>query len=347
MRKPSARVRLSWRRGVLAGLAALVVVGAILISSGAAYRPVSNAYEHPRSRTLTAATSGDPLASGSTVALGVGLGAPDVASVKFFSRLAGARPRLVMWYQQWSEPLFYPDQLANVASLRAYPMITWDPIENGVGIAFSQILAGRYDEYIRASAAAAARWHRPIYIRFGHEMNLPGSLFGPGRSGNTPSSFIAAWRHVVTIFRRAGAWNVEWVWSPNVDCERHCPFVAFYPGDAWVDWVALDGYNYGAVHSDVWLTFARIFGPPYSLVSRLTSKPMMIAETSSSDQGGSKAEWILGMGQALASNFTRVRAIVWFQRVKEADWRINSSPQALVAFRTLVRSPLFTSYPVR
>jgi hypothetical protein len=36
-----------------------------------------------------------------------------------------------------------------------------------------------------------------------------------------------------------------------------------------------------------------------------------------------------------------VRALVWFQRIKETDWRINSSPSSLAAFRAILASPLF------
>jgi beta-mannanase len=172
-------------------------------------------------------------------------------------------------------------------------------------------------------------------------MNLSGSAWGPGHGGNTPQAFVAAWRHVVTIFRDEHATNVEWVWSPNVYCSGSCPFTSFYPGDSWVDWAALDGYNYASLSNDPWQTFAQIFGPSYQILTHLSDKPVMIGETSSAEAGGSKAQWITGMTQALASEFPRVRAIVWFQRVKETDWRVDSSPQSLDAFRAVARSRLF------
>jgi mannan endo-1,4-beta-mannosidase len=283
----------------------------------------------------------DPLASGTKVALGVNLADSTLAAINGFADLIGVRPRIIMWYQQWSDPLFYPDQLEAVAAAGATPMVTWDPSLNGAGIPLSQIADGRYDSYIRASAEAAAAWKHRLYIRFAHEMNLPGSPFGPGRDGNTPATFIAAWRHVVTIFRQASATNVEWVWSPNDDCEGKCPFTSFYPGDVWVDWVSLDGYNYSSLGNDPWLTFAQIFGPSYAVLTHMTSKPLMIGETGSVEDGGSKAEWITDMGHDFATQFKRVRGVIWFQRVKEADWRVNSSSQSLAAFRSLVGSPLF------
>jgi hypothetical protein len=132
---------------------------------------------------------------------------------------------------------------------------------------------------------------------------------------------------------------VEWVWSPNVDCGGSCPFTSFYPGDAWVDWVALDGYNYSSVDDMPWRSFAEIFESSYNEMSALTTKPMMIAETSSAEEGGSKAEWITEMFQELPAMFPRIHAVVWFDRVAETDWTIGSSAAALAAWQAIVASP--------
>src|SRR5581483_8582485 len=173
------------------------------------------------------------------LAIGVNINqAPDqAAQLSSYVSLTGRAPAIVMWYQQWSEPLFWSSQLPHVQAIGAIPMITWDPIYQGNGIPLSQIVAGSYDTYLKAQADAAKAWKGPIFVRLGHEMNLAGSPFGPVRNGNTPAEFVAAWRHVVSIFRQEGATNVEWVFSPNVDCAGKCPFTAFYPGDSWVDWV--------------------------------------------------------------------------------------------------------------
>jgi hypothetical protein len=276
------------------------------------------------------------------IALGVNIAnAPDQAGpLQSYVSLAHQNPAIVMWYQQWSEPLFYSDQLPNVSAVGAIPMITWDPIFNGVGIPLSQITAGRYDAYIKSAADAAAASKNPMYIRLGHEMNVSSSLFGPGQNGNTPAAYVAAWRHVVTIFRQQGATNVEWVWSPNVDCGGKCPFTAFYPGDAWVDWVALDGYNYATVDNDPWMTFDQIFAPSYAALTHMTSKPVMIGETASTELGGNKAQWIAQTFQGLASKYPHVHAVVWFDRNKETNWMVNSSAASLAAWQQVVTSPL-------
>lgn len=284
----------------------------------------------------------DPLIHHRGVTLGVNLDTgSSVAGLRSFVGETGIRPKVVMWYQTWDQAMAQHWQLAALASRRAIPMITWMPMRRGVGIPLSQIAAGRFDSYIRSAARVAAHWHHILYIRFAHEMNLGSSLWGPGREGNTPAIFVAAWRHVVSLFRKAGAVNAEFVWSPNVNCQGHCPFTAFYPGNKWVDWVALDGYNYAQVEGDRWMTFKQIFGPSYARITRLSSRPVMIGETASTELGGSKPQWILGIASAL-EHFTRIKALVWFDRIKETDWRIDSSPASLQAFRQLLASPAFT-----
>ncbi|HUB70650.1 MAG TPA: glycosyl hydrolase, partial [Acidimicrobiales bacterium] len=204
------------------------------------------------------------------------------------------------------------------------------------------IASGDYDQYLRSAAQQAVAWHGPIMVRFAHEMNLPGSPFGPGQNGNTPANFIAAWRHVVTVFRQTGATNVSWVWSPNVDCGGDCPFRAFYPGDQWVDWVGLDGYNYASVDNVPWMTFEQIFGTSYNELTALTSKPLMVAETASTELGGSKATWIQQAFAGIPTSMPDVQAVVWFDIDKETDWRVNSSPSSLTAYRQVVDSPTYS-----
>ncbi|HZU60671.1 MAG TPA: glycosyl hydrolase [Solirubrobacteraceae bacterium] len=282
------------------------------------------------------------------IAVGVNIAsAPDqLAPMQSYAQIAGAKPAIVMWYQAWSEPLYYSDQLANMKTFGGVPMITWDPVLASGGVPLADIVNGNYDSYIWASARQAAAWGSLMYIRFGHEMNLSGSPFGPGVNGNTPAEFVAAWRHVVTIFRLAGATNVEWVWSPNVNCGGQCPFTSFYPGDSWVDWVALDGYNYSTVDNMPWMTFSQIFGPSYTSLESLTSKPVMIGETASAEASGSKATWITqAFLQQIPASYPNVHAVVWFDRDKETDWRVNSSASSLTAWDQVVSSSLYRGTP--
>jgi hypothetical protein len=70
---------------------------------------------------------------------------------------------------------------------------------------------------------------------------------------------------------------------------------------------------------------------------------MMIAETSSAEDGGSKAEWIESIPQSISTTMPRIRALTWFDRLtSENDWRMGSSRSALAAFRNVASSGFFS-----
>jgi hypothetical protein len=270
------------------------------------------------------------------------------ATLDRFKLETGLAPQIAMYYRdwnpRWSTALVDPSIVAPAATRGALPMITWEPfLSSGApgvqpGYAPARIAAGDLDGYISRAAREAAAYGRPLFVRLAHEMNGDWSPWGV-RPGSSPSDYVAMWRHVVGIFRAAGALNVRWVWSPNVTgAASVAPFAAYYPGDAWVDEVGLDGYNWGPVKSSPWLTFAQVFLPSYQALTRLTSKPLLITETASTELGGSKAAWISSIGGALASNLPRVRALIWFDRAQEADWPLSSSPASLRSFQALART---------
>ncbi len=295
------------------------------------------------------------------IALGAYIpGAPgDPAQIDQFTVLVGAVPAVVMWYQDWAHTgirEFNPVQMNAVVARGAMPMVTWEPWDYTAGISqpaysLARIVAGAYDLYIRQWAQNAAAWARPMYLRFAHEMNGNWYPWCFGVNGNTAAQYVAAWRHIYAIFRQEGATNVRWVWSPNVSSTINgrrrgvaTPQVAaLYPGDAYVNWIALDGYNWGTTQSwSHWAGLATVFGTSYTSLTKLTSKPMMLAETASTELGGNKATWITqGFLTDIPARFPRVRAVIWFNENKETDWRVNSSSAALAAYRGVAKSAIY------
>lgn len=285
----------------------------------------------------TAAAS-QPIALGAYV-----YGAPAApAALDAYSAAAGATPAVVMWYQDWEgAPAFDGAAMNAVAARGAMPMVTWQPwgaphTPSGMPAwSDARIAGGAYDGYVRQWARAAAAWGRPLYLRFAHEMNGYWNSWSVGVNGNTAADYVAAWRHVHDIFQQEGAANVRWVWSPNVFSAGDLSVLALYPGDAYVDWVALDGYNWGTAYAGKsWQSLADVFGYSYDVLTAEFAKPIMIAETASTELGGDKAAWITqGLLSDLPSRLPAVRAVIWFDENKETDWRVNSSAAALAAFR--------------
>ena len=104
---------------------------------------------------------------------------------------------------------------------------------------------------------------------------------------------------------------------------------ADYPGDAYVDWTGLDGYNWGTnpVKPSGWKSFDQIYSSTYRYIIETVapSKPMTIGEVASSEYGGSKAAWIKNMLTALPTEYPKIRALLWFDKYDDGmDWPIES-----------------------
>jgi len=290
-------------------------------------------------------TSPSPAAAQGHVALGISINPPlNAALTEQYIQAAGAPPAVEMWFRDFDAPLFYSTELAQVESIGATPMVTWDPMNNGVVVPYASIVAGQFDSYFKSQADYVASTHNLVYIRLMHEMNVrpPGSPWGPGSRAGNSQEFIRAWRHIVTIFRREGATNARFVWSPNTNCNGACPFTAYFPGDSWVDYVGLDGYNFAAVHRVPWMSLQQIFQSSYNILTRISTRPVMFTETASTDLDGNKAAWITqGFLTTIPKLFPRVVEVTWWQRVDQTDWRVNSSAASQAAWRAVVANPYY------
>ena len=252
-----------------------------------------------------------------------------------------------MFYRDLMRP--YPKfAIDGIAAHGATPVVSlelWSWHATGKGSYLPDINEGRYDEYFRTWAAAAKKDGRRVLLRFGFEFN--GDWFT--WSGD-PAAYISAFRRARRIFKEAGAETVEWVWAPNI---VSCPDTdannmhRYYPGDAHVDWVALDGYNFGD-HHDKWHTW-QTFEAVYSAVladfaKRYRGKPLIITEFGSAPgKAGQRAAWIRE-AFAYLQRFPQVRAAIWFnldkRRENEPDWRIDDDPASLRAFNDTFAAPV-------
>jgi Glycosyl hydrolase family 26 len=270
----------------------------------------------------------------------------DVGAVAAFERQVGKRASLVNFSSPWqncsSDPCtFYAfDTVAmnNIRSHGAIPFFSWgsDSLPFQVDqprFSLAAIIAGTWDPYITSWATDAKDWGHPFFLRLNWEMNGNWFPWSVGVNGNTAAQEVRAWRHIHDIFTSVGAANVTWVWCPNVDPAHHYASLAStYPGDAYVDWTGLDGYNWGAP----WKTFDQLFRSTYEeLVTRIApGKPVVVGETASTEHRGSKATWITDLlTTELPRHYPRIKAFVWFDKYDSSmDWPLASSKRARAAF---------------
>ena len=213
--------------------------------------------------------------------------------------------------------------------------------------ALSSIANGSEDSAIQTWAQQAKAYGKPFFLRFNWEMN--GGWFSWGTTSsnqNTPADYVAAWRHIHDIFAAAGATNVTWVWCPNVEYSGSVPYAQLYPGNAYVDWTCLDGYNKASNST----SFSNLYGQSYSdLLTIAPTKPIMIGEIGSLEYGaGAKAAWITDMLDQLPTNFPQVKALVWFNwRCSDNgtwhDFEVESSASSQAAFGAGIASPYYAA----
>jgi hypothetical protein len=198
---------------------------------------------------------------------------------------------------------------------------------------------GAYDAKITTWANGVKAWGKPFWLRFDWEMNGTWYPYGSQARAN-PQLFIDAWRHFHDVVAAAGASNATWTFCPNVEFGGSTPIASLYPGDAYVDWNCMDGYNFGTnpLKPAGTASFSTVFRATYDrLLAISPSKPILIAETASTEYGSSKAAWITDALKQLPASFPKIRGLTWFNwNICEDggrwDWPIESSSSAQTAF---------------
>lgn len=283
----------------------------------------------------------------------------DMNAATRFESLVGKKMSLLKFGLPWREcspdcqnPGFPTDQMDAIRARGDIPVIDWASYSypntsNEPDFRLSEITGGAFDDFLRSWASAAKAWGHPFFLRFDWEMNIGGWTWSEISNGNEPGQFVPMWQHVHDVFESVGADNVNWVWCPNNVDSGFAPISSFYPGDGYVDWVCMDGYNWGKnpSHPYGWDTFEQVFGNTYSDLRQLApTKPIMIGETASSEYGGSKASWITDGVGGLTSNYPAVKAFLWFEAFSDGmDWPVETSKASTRAFSAAIAGKRFAT----
>ncbi|QGP90301.1 endoglucanase [Gordonia sp. 135] len=222
----------------------------------------------------------------------------------------------------------------------ATPILTlepWDPSKGSDQSFFSlaTIAAGQHDSDLSRWGAQLAAWPYPVLLRFAQEMNGTWYPWSIGTSQNTSDDYRAAWSRMHSIIRDKAP-HVQFVWAPNAITEGTRDFTDCYPGDGVVDYLGLDGYNWGQSPGHQWQSAQKLFSESLEALGKLSSnRPTLITEVGCADgtTPNLKAEWITDFFRVIESA-PSVLGFIWFQMDKERDWRFNSSPASTESFRS-------------
>ena len=242
-------------------------------------------------------------------------GQPAYQPAADFAAAAGKRPNLVEYVTNWAEP-FATSFARTLYRHGEIPLVQIEPNDASM----AAISAGDYDIYLRAYADSVRDFGHQVVIGFGREMNVP---WHPWGYSHTPAStFVAAWQHIVTVFRSQGADNVAWLWTVEADRPGTGPIMSWWPGAQYVTWVGIDGLY--TRPSD---TFTSVFGPTIEQVRDFTDKPVLLSDTAVA-RNASQYAAIANLFSGMARH--RLLGLVWDDTGR---WRLEGNPVAEAAVR--------------
>ena len=173
-----------------------------------------------------------------------------------YEQAVGKQTTWVYFANNWFESRKFPAAMCNwIRDLQKVPYVRLmlrsdvDQRHREMKFTLQKIIAGEFDDDLRAWARDAKEFGSPILIEWGTEPNgewfsWNGKWNGGGREG--PARYVAAYRHIVDLMRTEGADNLQWVWhvnwldEPEKEWNR---FENYFPGGDYCDWVGVSAYG--------------------------------------------------------------------------------------------------------
>jgi hypothetical protein len=317
-------------------------------------------------------TSASPLKPTVTEGIALGIYQPQAdtsgTAIDRYISAAGRKPAFAWLPMTWQQRdgscrQFDPRMLDEFRTRGIMPGLTWNPSKgpieayhdrqaaiNQSDCSWQAISSGRHDKYLAQFAKDAAAYHHPFVLRMLHEMDGTWYPWGYSVNGNTkPAEYVAAYRHIVDIFRKADAANVQFVWCPCVlnpgGLRKYGAMLKqAYPGDDYVDWVGLDGYS---TPKNGWKSLQDAFQPGYDFITSFSARPVILWEVGAMENPAdptARANWIKqGFLTVIPKQLPKVKVVVWFNAKDGSgrDFTLQTSPNAVAAWKEVVSSPLY------
>lgn len=224
--------------------------------------------------------------------------------------------------------------------------VTWDEI------ATAPVGSAVHTELVQ-HATALAQIDADVWFAFQHEPETVTNI-----SYGTDADFIAAYRRFVDEVRAAGGTNVSFLWVmtsyafqlPSTDRRQADKW---YPGDAWVDQIGADPYNWSDCRegiSNTWRSWESGAVAVRDFAASRPDKGLVIAEFGSVEDPNDpdrKADWVTQIRLTLREpGWEQLTAILTFNHEQPPPdqacrWRVDTSPQSLGAYQGLINDELF------
>lgn len=293
------------------------------------------------------------------------------AATDAYEKASGHRVAWVYFSNNWYKNTAFPTATCQWIALRgSIPyirlMLRSDVEPGSVESTFTlaRIIKGDFDPQLKAWGRDAARWGRPVMAEYGPEVNgdwFPwnGTYngaektngFGDPKLADGPERFVAAYRHIIDIMRQEKAYNVSWVYHVDVYGSPDEPWntmAAYYPGDAYIDWLALSAYGAQDSSDDGAQSFRELMDAGYPVLAKVSSKkPIIVAEmgTDVHNTVTSPAGWAKSaLTDLFAKRWPRITGFCWWNErwansedpAEDSDFRIQDSSAVSRTFRDVL-----------
>jgi hypothetical protein len=207
-------------------------------------------------------------------------------------------------------------------------LASWQPriYSSDTNYSWTQIADGSLDSSVIIPQAQRikALGSTKIFLAFDSEMDDLSTH--PVASYGTPADYVAAYQHIYNVFKAQGVSNVIWVWTPTGYSGNYSTLSQYYPGDAYVNWVGYDPYNFYQCNSNetTWRSPTTLFSGFYNWVSDgglgtgAETKPMILDEYGSHDDAADPiagdSDWYAQIPAALQA-LPRLKALSEFDSV--------------------------------
>ena len=331
----------------------LLAVAVALFALNVASAPATSASPQP-----LAATARTSIQFGAAQASTSGLS--KVQAIQALEKVAGRQLAVVRVYDRWDSP--FPDSTATWLKTTGHTMFLSIKTKRAGGafVKWAAIAAARPGDPLYADmvrwADAIKSYGAPLFLSFNHEPETSVS-----HGSGTPAEYVLAWRAFVDLFRARGVTNATFAWTTAVrnysaapTSNKYAP--RYYPGDAWVDVLAVDAYNMycltkSGTYSRPWRSLEELLAPFMTFAATHPSRDLVVAEFGTPEDQARpqrKAEWIdaarVLFQQPAYSGF---RAVSYWNQLSHnfdgCDFRATTSPAAQAEFAEMAQDPYYSA----
>lgn len=205
-------------------------------------------------------------------------------------------------FKKWDSKLFGPDQIWARDTGHLPFVSVRSERSNGTEVKWGAIASAKpgsalYNDMVDHARELKSYGGKAYYI-FNAEPEAVES-----HNMGTPAQFAAAWRKIHAVHKSVGVTNVEYVWTMTAwGFKRTDKYAAknYYPGDAYVDHIAADAYNWFNCRNKqgTWQSMAHILDGQRKFGTLHPSKGLMVMEwgvVEDPNKPGRKAQWIRDM----------------------------------------------------